>query len=89
MTDAELRGLVIDIKQVVSDLGVDPSDVSDAIEELIYLRAKSHYQHLLLKQFAGLCDGDMENVGGATRLGFDGRLTAQMIKDAKELTQRE
>lgn len=42
----------------------------------------------LLSQFSNLCDGDLENVGGGTRIGFGGRLTADMIKQAKELTAK-
>lgn len=40
---------------------------------------------LLLQEFAELVDGDMKSVGGGTRLGFDGRLTAGMIKNAKQI----
>ena len=39
----------------------------------------------LIEQFSELVDGDLENVGGGTCLGFDGRLTVQMIKAAKRL----
>ena len=46
-----------------------------------YLRQKE-----LLSRFANLCDGDMSSVGSGTRLGFEGRLTAGMIKDAKAAT---
>lgn len=43
----------------------------------------------LIAKLANCIDGDMKNVGGGTSLGFDGRLTAGMIREAKRLTLNE
>jgi hypothetical protein len=66
-------------------VGADLTTVAEAVPSYPDARLMAVAPLLLaaLRPFANLCEGDMDAVGGGTVLGFDGRLTAGMIKSAK------
>ncbi len=73
------------------ETGIRPADEDDKeFAKRLAVSARKEQVELVeaLRAFANLCDGDLPNVGGGTSLGFDGRLTAGMIKQAKQIVAR-
>jgi hypothetical protein len=62
---------------------IDPDD-----QLIAAARAEQAELIAALRSFADLCDGDLSSVGSGTVMGFDGRLTAGMLKNAKALLSR-